>query len=271
MEVSQLAEISQRVMEAVEKASSKVMEIYDSDNFEIDNKNDGSPVTIADTESNAILSNILKSLDIKAPILSEEGDIKKNKVSTFWLIDPLDGTKEFINKNGEFTVNVALIENGKPVLGVVSAPAIKEIFVGFGDTSFKLTNGKKIPISSKKQTRDLCKVTTSKSHKSDIDQIFVDICKDEFEIVEELPTGSSLKLCRVAEGSANIYSRLGPTYQWDIAAGQAVVEASGGKVTSLAGIPLRYEFISEKKNPLFFCSGDPDYAWESLFKKINLN
>tara|TARA_Y100000766_G_scaffold262602_1_gene253940 strand:- start:2309 stop:3124 length:816 start_codon:yes stop_codon:yes gene_type:complete len=271
MEVSQLTEISEKVIEAVEEASSRVMEIYDSDNFTIENKDDGSPVTMADRESNSILSNLLESLDIKAPILSEEGEVRKNKVSTFWLIDPLDGTKEFINKNGEFTVNVALIERGRPILGVVSAPAINEMFVGFAGTSFKLIDGKRISISPKKQFQDLCKVTVSKSHKSKIDQIFVDICKEEFGTVEELPTGSSLKLCRVAEGSANIYSRLGPTYQWDIAAGQAVVEASGGKVTSLEGEPLSYEFISEKKNPIFFCSGDPNYDWESLFKKISLD
>jgi 3'(2'), 5'-bisphosphate nucleotidase len=134
--------------------------------------------------------------------------------------------------------------------------------------AFKISNGKEIVINSKKQTRDICLVTVSKSHKSDKDNNFIDFCKKEFKKVEELPTGSSLKLCRVAEGKANIYSRMGPTYQWDIAAGQAVVEAAGGTVSNLEGKPLRYEFISEKKNPLFYCSGDPLFPWKNIFDKL---
>ena len=133
---------------------------------------------------------------------------------------------------------------------------------------YRFSHVAELVINSKKQTRDICLVTVSKSHKSDKDNNFIDFCKKEFKKVEELPTGSSLKLCRVAEGKANIYSRMGPTYQWDIAAGQAVVEAAGGTVSNLEGKPLRYEFISEKKNPLFYCSGDPLFPWKNIFDKL---
>ena len=131
MEVSNLKEISKEVLKAVDSASEEVMQIYESGNFDIEGKQDGSPVTLADKKSHQALSSSLMSIDPNIPILSEEGDVLENTKSLFWLIDPLDGTKEFINKNGDFTVNVALIEDGVPVLGVVSAPAIKECFVGF--------------------------------------------------------------------------------------------------------------------------------------------
>lgn len=268
MEVSNLKEISKEVLKAVDSASEEVMQIYESGNFDIEGKQDGSPVTLADKKSHQALSSSLMSIDPNIPILSEEGDVLENTKSLFWLIDPLDGTKEFINKNGDFTINVALIEDGVPVLGVVSAPAIKECFVGFINQAFKIVNGKEIQINAKKQTQDKCLVTVSKSHKSDKDNLFIEACMSEFDKVEEVPTGSSLKLCRVAEGAANIYSRMGPTYQWDIAAGQAVVEGAGGSVSDLEGRPLRYEFKSEKKNPLFYCSGDPSFPWKNIFDKL---
>lgn len=268
MEVLKIAKILDTVLTAVKSASDQVMEIYLTDDFNVKDKKDGSPVTLADKKSHETLSSVLESIDKSIPILSEEGDAKNDDIDLFWLIDPLDGTKEFINKNGEFTVNVALIEKGIPILGVVSAPAINETFFGFAGNAFKIINGKKIEINSIQQMKELCLVTVSKSHKSEKDNLFVDLCRKEFKEVNELPTGSSLKLCRVAEGNANIYSRLGPTYQWDIAAGQAIVEASGGCVSSLEGNPLRYEFTSEKKNPLFYCSGDPSYNWKEIFDQL---
>ena len=268
MEVSKLTEISNLVLGAVEQASDIIMEIYNSGDLEVEDKHDGSPVTIADKKCHEILFNSLKSIDANIPILSEEGDTEENREDLFWLIDPLDGTKEFINKNGEFTVNVALIEDGMPILGVVSAPAVQETFIGFAGRAFKIQGKEKIEITSQKQSEEFCLVTVSKSHKSEKDQAFINLCEKKFTKVEELPTGSSLKLCRVAEGKANIYSRLGPTYQWDIAAGQAVVEASGGLISSLNGQALTYDFISEKKNPLFYCSGDPSYPWQDIFAKL---
>ena len=183
MEVSNLKVISKEVLKAVDAASEEVMQIYRSDSYEIEGKIDGSPVTLADKRSHDVLSSALGSIDPNIPVLSEEGDVQDNTKSLFWLIDPLDGTKEFINKNGEFTVNVALIEEGVPILGIVSAPAIKECFVGFKGQAFKISNGKEIVINSKKQTRDICLVTVSKSHKSDKDNNFIDFCKKEFKKV----------------------------------------------------------------------------------------
>ena len=168
----------------------------------------------------------------------------------------MDGTKEFIHKNGEFTVNVALIERGRPILGVVSAPALEEKFIGYSMEAYTLSSkGVKTKIHSR-QSKDFCLVTVSKSHKSEKDELFIKLCEERFKEVVELPTGSSLKLCRVAEGRADVYCRLGPTYQWDIAAGQAVVESAGGNVSDLNGRSLKYEFVSETKNPLFYCTGD---------------
>ena len=190
----------------------------------------------------------LKLIDDDIPILSEEGDSYNNNSDLFWLIDPLDGTKEFINRNGEFTVNVALVENGIPILGVVAAPAIDETFVGFSDQAYKIINKKKSKIASRKQLQEFCLVTVSKSHKSEKDQLFIDLCKEEFNSVQELPAGSSLKLCRVAEGEADIYNRLGPTYQWDIAAGHAILEHAGGSLTDFDGNEILYG-KKDLKNP----------------------
>ena len=152
MEVSKLTEISNLVLGAVELASDIVMEIYNSDDLKVEDKHDGSPVTIADKRCHEILLNYLKSIDANIPVLSEEGDTEENKEDLFWLIDPLDGTKEFINKNGEFTVNVALIEDGKPILGIVSAPAVQETFIGFAGRAFKILGKEKIEITPQKQS-----------------------------------------------------------------------------------------------------------------------
>ena len=167
MEVSKLTEISNLVLEAVELASDIVMEIYNSGDLKVEDKHDGSPVTIDDKKCHEILFNHLKSIDANIPILSEEGDTEENKEDLFWLIDPLDGTKEFINKNGEFTVNVALIEDGMPILGVVSAPAVNETFIGFAGRAFKIQGKERIEITSQKQSEEFCLVTVSKSHKSE--------------------------------------------------------------------------------------------------------
>ena len=204
MEVSKLKKISDSVLEAVNAASLKVMDIYDLDDFDVVDKNDGTPVTLADKVSHEVLSSSLKLIDDDIPILSEEGDSYCNNADLFWLIDPLDGTKEFINRNGEFTVNVALVENGIPILGVVAAPAIGETFIGFADQAYKIIDKEKSKIASRKQLQEFCLVTVSKSHKSEKDQLFIDLCQKEFSSVQELPTGSSLKLCRVAEGEAAV-------------------------------------------------------------------
>ena len=269
MKEAKLVDLIEGALEVSNFASNKVLEIYQSEGHNVKSKQDGSPVTEADIASHQILTSGLTKLDKTIPILSEEGNASvMHDQNLFWLIDPLDGTKEFINKNGEFTVNIALIEYGSPILGIVFSPAVEENFYGaIGLGSFKVNGQERTKIFPKKQTQDECRVTLSKSHKSKDDEWFINECKKHFGTVHEVPTGSSLKLCRVAEGKADIYSRLGPTYQWDIAAGQAVVESAGGVVNDLSGIPLTYKFDPELKNPYFYCSGDREFRWLEIFEK----
>tara|TARA_Y100001970_G_scaffold19991_1_gene22595 strand:- start:1652 stop:2464 length:813 start_codon:yes stop_codon:yes gene_type:complete len=268
MKESQLVELIDGALEVADSASQKVLEIYHSEGLKFESKQDGSPVTEADIASHQILNTGLVKLNNNIPILSEEGnDIPKKDENLFWLIDPLDGTKEFINRNGEFTVNIALIEQGVPILGIVFAPAVEENFYGAINVgAFKIKGTERLNILPKKQKEDECLVTLSKSHKSKEDEWFIEECKKRFGFVREIPTGSSLKLCKVAEGKADIYSRLGSTYQWDIAAGQAVVESAGGVVNDLSGNPLSYKFDPLLKNPHFYCAGDKEFQWLELFK-----
>ena len=262
MDIKDLADEAKKI---IKEASSKVMEIYSLEDVEIIDKQDGSPVTKADYESNEIIIKGLWKLDPNIPILSEEGgQFTKEKYKLFWMIDPLDGTKEFINRNGEFTVNIALIHKGKPILGLVSAPAIDETFIGInGEGSFKISGEHESEIKPSSVDKTLS-VTVSRSHQSQKDKDFISLAQKVFENVNKMETGSSLKLCRVAEGAADIYCRFGPTYQWDIAAGQAIVTCSGGEVNSLEGDPLNYTFDPEKKNPEFYCIGDVSYDWKRL-------
>ena len=249
------------LINCVDAASKEIMQIYNSDNFEMSDKADGSPLTLADKASNHIITVGLKKITPDITVISEEtfeDTILKALPNLYWLVDPLDGTREFINKNDEFTVNIALIEDRKPVFGIVAAPVFEKCWHGSIFDNYH--SDKSIP--------DVLRIVMSKSHKSETDQVFIDICREKFDSIVEMPTGSSLKLCRVAEGMADIYTRLGPTYQWDIAAGQAIVQAAGGVVCDLKGSNLRYEFVSETKNPMFFCAGDPTFKWLDVFDRL---
>jgi len=205
------------------KASEVVMQIYNKD-FSVEYKDDNSPLTQADIQANKIICDTLKELYPSIPIMSEENkevsyDVRKNW-SYYWCIDPIDGTKEFVKKNGEFTINIALIEKDTPVLGVVYAPVLKDMYSakkGFG--AFK--NGKQIKNTTSKNTT--IKVVASKSHLNDETKNFI----EKLGNVEIVSCGSSLKLCMVAEGKADIYPRLSPTMEWDTAAADAVVRESG--------------------------------------------
>lgn len=210
------------------EAGESIMEIYKKD-FAVQFKEDSSPLTEADKRSNEILCRNLERTYPGIPILSEENkeipfSIRKDW-EYFWLLDPIDGTKEFIKKNGEFTVNVALIHKNVPVIGIVYAPARDDIYYAKkGQGAFK--NGGKLPLVRK---RDKYKIVASKSHLSHETEKFIEKIETEKE-KEILSIGSSLKLCLVAEGMADIYPRLGPTMEWDTAAAHAVVLESGKKV-----------------------------------------
>jgi|TARA_B110000459_G_scaffold83644_1_gene93927 3'(2'), 5'-bisphosphate nucleotidase len=268
MKESELIELSKKLITICNDAGTQIMSIYSSGQEVEEIKEDGSPVTLADMASHKVIVDGLSELKQKFPILSEEDtNSQKKECSLFWLVDPLDGTKEFINKNGEFTVNVALIENGKPIMGIVSAPALEETFIGIaGLGASKITKSGKKEIQPSQQDLEKCRITLSKSHQSESDEKFIKATQKIFSKTEIIPAGSSLKLCRVAEGSADIYCRLGPTYQWDIAAGQAIVESAGAVINSLEGLSLNYKFDSQLRNPYFYCSGDPSFDWHSIFK-----
>ena len=267
MDKEKLLELSDKVSEIALKASQSIMDIYTRREITLEKKEDGSPLTEADLISHKILVEGLNSLGLNFSILSEE-DKPKHKLDdeTFWLIDPLDGTKEFLDKNGDFTVNVALIEKGSPLLGIVSAPAKGELFKGIlGVGAYKTNDDGQTEIKTKTLNKELITITVSRSHQTEKDKQVLNSISKNFNEIEIIEAGSSLKLCRVAEGLADIYCRMGPTYQWDIAAGQAVAEAAGGALKTLDGNDFFYTFDSEKKNPEFDCVGDTSFVWKTLF------
>lgn len=228
------------------------------EDMQVDQKNDDSPVTLADREAEAFIQMSLGQLTPSIPMVGEEGvaldkapDIKEG-AEYFWLVDPLDGTKEFINGTEEFTVNIALIKNGQPFLGVVYAPAKGEMFAGYGEgTAIRWTEeiGEDKSISVRPVPKGGMTVVASKSHSND-EKLgrFLEL----FKVEKLIKRGSSLKICAVAQGKADIYPRLGPTCEWDTAAGDAVLRAAGGMITDLDGQPMKYGGTNPKwLNPEF--------------------
>lgn len=214
------------------EAGDAIMEIYEKD-FSVEYKDDKSPLTEADVKSNEIICNALTSLYPDIPILSEENKaapyVDRKSWDYFWLIDPIDGTKEFIKKNGEFTVNIALIHKNTPVLGVVYAPVLQDMYSAKKDEgAFK--NEERLPLMTNTEPEKHLNVVASKSHLSEETQEFIDRLALDTLKLDLVSKGSSLKLCMVAEGSADIYPRLAPTMEWDTGAAHAVVLESGKQV-----------------------------------------
>ena len=227
-------------------AASAIMEVYSRADFNVDMKSDDSPLTDADRKAHQIIVDALKFTPV--PILSEEGrhipyDERKGWRS-LWIVDPLDGTKEFIKRNGEFTVNIALIQDGTPVFGVIYAPVLKRLYFGgrglgaYGSTREMedlpddlgelIKQCETLPLAV---SRSAYVIMGSRSHATPELMAFVEKKRKEIGVIEFISAGSSLKICRVAEGVADIYPRLGPTMEWDTAAGQGIVEGAGRSVT----------------------------------------
>lgn len=233
------------VIELAVEAGTEIMKIYGRD-FSIEYKDDNSPLTEADTHSNEVITAGLKKLSRQYPVLSEETKavdyaIRKDW-KTFWLVDPIDGTKEFIKKNGEFTVNIALIENGKPVIGVVYAPALGILYYGMkGYGAYRKTDRlEKLPvIKNDPAVSKIINIVASRSHLNEETSGFIDEVARQYPdcTIEKVSKGSSLKLCMVAEGTADIYPRVAPTMEWDTAAAQGVVEAAGKHVYRFETFP----------------------------------
>ena len=239
-------------------AGKLILDIYQSNNFEQQLKSDSSPLTKADLASHNLIVNRLRELTPNIPILSEESTNiawqERKSWQEYWLIDPLDGTKEFIKKNGEFTVNIALIKDNAPVLGVVYAPVLDTTWVGeISKSAIKVTPKDRVSIKSiRRQANETWNVVGSRSHQSDEFRSYVDRLEGEINIVS---MGSSIKLCLVAEGTAHIYPRLGLTLEWDTAAAHAVVNSAGGKVVDInTGQELRYNTKESLLNPFFVVS-----------------
>jgi len=236
-------ELLKIAIEASLEAAKEILEIYQSDDFDIQLKSDNSPLTKADLASHNSIESYLKETQI--PILSEEGkDIPydtRKEWNRLWIVDPIDGTKEFIKRNGEFTVNIALVENQRPILGVIYAPVLNDLYFSLdGMGAFKvkvdlynysidklIENGVKLPIH---QDKNAFTIVASRSHLSKETEDFIEEMKSKHGKINMISKGSSLKLCMVAEGLADCYPRFAPTMEWDTAAGQAICFASGFKL-----------------------------------------
>ncbi len=246
-----------QILGIARKAGDKILEIYQDEKLSkvVDHKADDSPLTLADKASNKIIMEGLENLNSGFPILSEEEthasyEERKNW-TTFWLVDPLDGTKEFINRNGEFTVNIALIENGKPVLGVIYVPVTDVMYWGSKEGAYIKRGTSEIEELKVNNSSTNRIAVRSKSHAVNEEEAVL----EKYNVTDSISVGSSLKFCMVAEGKADVYYRHGPTMEWDIGAGQAILEAAGGKVfIETSDKP----FVFNKENLLngsFLCLG----------------
>ena len=247
-------ELLEQLLPVVRAAGKIILEIYATD-FAIQRKADASPVTEADERAEVVILSALKVLTPGIPIISEEAAAAGHIPEVgecFWLVDPLDGTREFINRNGEFTVNIALIENRRPVLGVVLVPAPDRLFAGAeGIGAFVEDAGKRRPITCRRVPVEGLTVVASRSYG---DSAALEAFLSGRKVASQTTAGSSLKLCLVAAGEADIYPRLGRTMEWDIAAGDAVLRAAGGRVRTLDGADLVYG-KPDLANPHFFAAG----------------
>jgi len=252
------------LLQLARDAGAAILRIYETD-FDIEHKQDNSPLTEADLASHRTIVGALERLTPDIPVLSEESSKipfeTRRSWSRYWLIDPLDGTREFVKRNGEFTVNIALIEGDRPTLGVVYAPVLDRLYYGSADNGAWKQEGdaEATPIRVVAQRQVPTRVVGSRSHAGDSLMRFLDSL-GEHELVS---MGSSLKICLVAEGAADIYPRLGLTSEWDTAAAQAVVEAAGGRVTTLDLEPLKYNTKDSLLNPHFLVFGDRSEDWSA--------
>ena len=262
MAENDLKELLDPVIQIAYQAGKVIMEVYDA-GYSVEEKSDHTPVTEADMAANKVIETSLKEHTPHLPILTEEAEpipySERKKWARYWLINPLDGTREFIKRNGEFTVNIALIDGDESVMGVVYAPEIGVIYYAAkGQGAFKqesTNEPRAIHVNDKCAGKTL--VACGRSHPTTQIVNFLENL-GEHEIVR---VGSALKSCMVAEGKADLYPRLGPTSEWDTAAAQCVVEEAGGAITDTNMQRLRYNTKDDLLNPEFFVSGDQSIKW----------
>jgi 3'(2'), 5'-bisphosphate nucleotidase len=254
------------LLDIARSAGEQIMRVYATD-FDVAIKADKSPVTDADLAAHKVIVADLRRITPDIPVLSEESAsipyAERRRWDSYWLVDPLDGTKEFISKNGDFTVNIALIQNGAPVAGVVHVPVTGMSYYGcVGVGAFRRDkDGQASPIKVRTLIEGKpVKVVASRSHRGEL----LDGYLAKLGPHETVSRGSSLKFCLVAEGSADVYPRLGPTSEWDTGAGHAVVLAAGGQVIGMDGKPLPYNSKDSLLNPHFIAYADSSKDWRSF-------
>lgn len=264
-----LQPLLESAVELSRKAGEAILQVYATD-FAVQSKDDDSPLTRADMASHRIIDAGLRALTPDLPIISEESGLapfaERRQWQRYWLVDPLDGTREFVKRNGEFTVNIALIDGQRPILGVVHVPVTNTTYAaaeGLG-ASVRIGSGEQTAIRTAGKSALPVRVVGSRSHRGASLDSFLARVGD----VEMLPMGSSLKFCVVAEGKADIYPRLGPTSEWDTAAAQAVVEQAGGAVLRLDGQPLDYNSKDDILNPHFLVRGPDDQDWLQMLGEL---
>lgn len=265
MNKARLKELQSPIVSLAIKAGARILDFYHY-GFDVEHKDDLTPLTQADIAAHEIIDAGLRELTPDIPIISEEGAkipfAVRQQWPLYWLVDPLDGTLEFIRRNDEFTVNIALIENGKPIMGLVHAPELEQCyFASKGLGAYKKASNKKPKrIYVKLNCRSPVVIAGSRSHPSPEFKQFIANIGD----YEMLSVGSALKSCLVAEGVADIYARLGPTSEWDTAAAQCIVEEAGGMLTDTNMQPLRYNTKDSLLNPHFFVFGDSQVDWSDF-------
>lgn len=276
--MTELAVLLNAVDEIAKRAGQQIMEVYNrSGSISVQTKSDDSPLTEADTKANAVIVRELQALTPHIPIMSEETAITpfetRGQWREYWLVDPLDGTKEFVNRNDEFTVNIALIREGEPIMGVVHAPALNSTWLGVaGQGAWKQVGDHKresIEISEMStHSSQKIRVVASRRHGGEALEGMLARLGELFEEVELVSMGSSLKICVLAEGKADLYPRLAPTSEWDTGAAQAVLVAAGGLITRTNLEPLRYNTKEEVLNPFFLAIGDPNHDWRHTLGEL---
>ncbi|MFL0811386.1 MAG: 3'(2'),5'-bisphosphate nucleotidase CysQ [Agarilytica sp.] len=273
-----LDELLNEVLNISRAAGDEILKVYnDASGIDVETKSDSSPVTQADLKANALIVERLEALDPKYPVLTEESnmadfEIRKNW-SRYWIVDPLDGTKEFINRNGEFTVNIALIENHQPILGVVYVPVQDTAYLGLvGEKAEKISGDQREVIACRKlkSVLPVVEIVASKNHLNADTEQFIAAVQSAYGEIDSKSIGSSLKFCLLAEGSADVYPRFAPTSEWDTAAAQAVLQAAGGQVYKQDLTPLDYNAKENILNPYFFAVADTSVDWKTVLQQTSV-
>jgi 3'(2'), 5'-bisphosphate nucleotidase len=268
-DLSQPRRLLAATCEIARDAGRAILDVYGRSDLAVARKSDDSPLTEADQVAHRIITRALAALDADIPILSEESlpaeHAARRSWSRYWLVDPLDGTKEFLKRNGEFTVNIALVDGHRAVLGAVHAPVLDRMYSGAVELGAWRADsgGTARPIAVRKNAAAPLRVVGSRSHPTpELSEYLAALPPHEMTDM-----GSSLKICLVAEGAADVYPRLGPTSEWDTAAAQAILESAGGRMIDLAGRPLRYNSKDDLLNPHFLAFGDQQRDWLAPIQK----